>query len=388
MNNLKKFETEAEYQAWKDGDDYVFPNICKVGEEVVYNNYPEPFWIEALEDISVNYYYSSDKKYFGGYWSCDKIKWTRFSESDVIVRKGEKIYLHGNRSQSALYVSGKYNVGGSILSLVYDLEYLSKNTHGADFFKNLFVNAKNVVNAKDLVLADVPPEHRSSAPGPYAFLFQNCSLLQSAPKLPNIVYETYNCFKSMFQGCISLTTAPTIKEINMYAGECCMHMFQGCQNLNFIKLMTTNSFGKIGSYYHFTDWVNGVSSTGTFIANSKRTDFTRGVSGIPEGWDLYLYDEENDRYVVRFKVNGIPYEFYTDEPRDVTWQEFIDSEYNTNGFFQGEYDTSGGWYVRAGKPADLLWILYDGNKFFTSEKIILDASYTIGQPTETTTEEE
>ena len=55
MNNLKKFKTESEYKAWKDGDDYVFPNICKVGEEVAYNNYPDPFWIEALEDVTVRF---------------------------------------------------------------------------------------------------------------------------------------------------------------------------------------------------------------------------------------------------------------------------------------------------------------------------------------------
>jgi hypothetical protein len=380
MNNLKKFETEAEYQAWKDGDDYVFPNICKVGEEVVYNNYPEPFWIEALEDISVNYYYSGDKKYFDGYWSCDKIKWTKFSESDVIVRKGEKIYLHSNRSQSALYVSGKYNVGGSILSLVYNLEYLSKNTHSVDFFKNLLVNAKNVVNAKDLVLADVLPEHRSSGNGPYAYLFQNCSLLESAPKLPNIVNETYHCFKGMFFGCTNLTTAPTIKKINSYAGGCCNSMFDICPNLAFIKLMDTNAFNG-ASTPQFQNWVSGVSPTGTFIANAKRTDFTRGVHGIPVGWDLYLYDEDNDRYVVKFKVNNIPYEFYTDKPRSVQWDEFCRSEHNTNGFTYPIGASRGP--VKSGSD----FILLGGNNVMEDDKIVLNASYTIGQPTATTEEE-
>ena len=55
MENLKKFNTQEEYQAWKDGDDYVYPNVCKVGDEVIYNGYPEPFWIEALEDVSVKF---------------------------------------------------------------------------------------------------------------------------------------------------------------------------------------------------------------------------------------------------------------------------------------------------------------------------------------------
>lgn len=88
-------------------------------------------------------------------------------------------------------------------------------------------------------------------------------------------------------------------------------MFSGCSSLSFIKDLT------VGNRNSPNDWVEGVSPTGTFIANVNRTNFTRGVNGIPEGWDLYLYDEDKDRYVVKFKVNGIPYEFYTDEPRDV-----------------------------------------------------------------------
>lgn len=53
MENLKKFNTQEEYQVWKDGDDYVYPSVCKVGDEVIYNNYPDYFWIEALEDLKV-----------------------------------------------------------------------------------------------------------------------------------------------------------------------------------------------------------------------------------------------------------------------------------------------------------------------------------------------
>lgn len=89
-------------------------------------------------------------------------------------------------------------------------------------------------------------------------------------------------------------------------------MFKGCSNLSYIKALFTQAFDS--SYNSTENWVEGVSPTGTFIANSKRTDFTRGVSGIPEGWDLYLYDEDKDKYVVKFKINNIPYEYYTDEP--------------------------------------------------------------------------
>jgi hypothetical protein len=42
MENLRIFDTQEKYEAWKDSDDYVFPNICKVGEEIIYNDFPDP----------------------------------------------------------------------------------------------------------------------------------------------------------------------------------------------------------------------------------------------------------------------------------------------------------------------------------------------------------
>ena len=46
MEKLKKFNTKEEYLEWKDSDDYSYPNVCKVADEIVYNDYPDPFWIE------------------------------------------------------------------------------------------------------------------------------------------------------------------------------------------------------------------------------------------------------------------------------------------------------------------------------------------------------
>lgn len=43
MENLRIFNTQEEYEAWKDSDDYVVPNACKVNGEMFYNNFPEPF---------------------------------------------------------------------------------------------------------------------------------------------------------------------------------------------------------------------------------------------------------------------------------------------------------------------------------------------------------
>lgn len=373
MNNLKKFNSKAEYQAWKDGDDYVFPNICKVGEEVVYNDYPEPFWIEALEDITVDFkYYNGNSNTSVGSYSFDKISWTNMPYGGVVVRTGQKLYIiHGSLSYNKLVISGKFNVGGSILSLDYSLDYLQYTTHKNNNF-NLFSDAKQVVSAKDLVLA-IP---RTS----YSGLFYKCALLVDSPKLIGKIKNFDVSLEYAYKGCTSLTKAPTIPELKSgdYTSYGLTEMFKGCSNLSYIKALFTQSFGS--NYNSTKDWVDGVSPTGTFIANYKRTDFTRGVSAIPEGWDLYLYDEENDRYVVKFKVNNIPYEFYTDEPRDVQWDEFCRSEYNTNGF---TYPV-GSPYGPVKNGSD--FILLNGNQVMEDDKIVLNASYTIGQLTATTEE--
>lgn len=383
MNNLKKFETEAEYQAWKDGDDYVFPNICKVGEEVVYNNYPDPFWIEALEDVQVLFTKGWESTNVAGLYSYDKKNWTEFS-TYITVRNGEKLYIkfHATTAEKWLWVSGKYNVGGSILSLVYGDEYLHYDTHRVGLFTHLFEEARTVINAKELVLASVFQVGSSSTSGMYYKLFEGCSLLETPPKLPNTV-ASY-CYVKMFSGCSSLKKAPSLlctKFENTQVGSYNYYgfynnMFQGCSSLSYIKMLQhSGPFSSSGSSGDWTSyWVDGVSPTGTFIASSQRTNLTRGIHGIPEGWDLYLYDEENDRYVVKFKVNNIPYEFYTDTPRKVTWKEFVESEQNTNGFRVG-YSYGGAVPVITYKDTH---IKLNGEDMYSTDNIVLNGAYTIG----------
>lgn len=382
MENLRKFNTQEEYQEWKDGDDYVYPSVCKVGDEVVYNDYPEPFWIEVLEDVIVkcSLTENSTTHYTAVKYSIDKQNWNTFTEGGVVLRTGKKLYLQykiGNANTYLKYlkldVSGRFNVGGSIASLEFGADYLNNDkSHSFVRFSSLFTNARSIINAKDLILINSSSTTGNTAT--YSGMFHDCSLLETAPRLPR--NSVANGFFDMFNSCSSLTKAPTLFNNGDIQKEELTQMFFGCSKLSYIKMLYTGAFGSDASL-----WVKGVSPTGTFIANSNRTDFTRGISGIPEGWDLYLYDVDNDRYVVKFKVNDIPYEYYTDEPRDVTWQEFIDSEQNTNNFYSASNHFP--YHPIRSKNG---YVLLDGNYVTPDDKIILNTSYTIGQPTETTEE--
>lgn len=132
----------------------MYPNVCKVGDEVIYNGYPEPFWIEALEDVTVDFkYYNGNSHTSVGSYSFDKKTWTKMPYGGVVVRTGQKLYIiNDGLSFNKLVISGKFNVGGSILSLDYSLDYLQYTTHKYHDF-NLFSGAKQVVSAKNLVLA-------------------------------------------------------------------------------------------------------------------------------------------------------------------------------------------------------------------------------------------
>ena len=57
-------------------------------------------------------------------------------------------------------------------------------------------------------------------------------------------------------------------------------MFYGCSLLNYIKCLATN----ISANYCLSDWVNGVASSGKFVKAASMTSWTKGISGIPDGW--------------------------------------------------------------------------------------------------------
>ena len=119
----------------------------------------------------------------------------------------------------------------------------------------------------------------------YSHMFINCTSLTNAPKLPATTLVG-NCYDGMFFSCTSLTTAPALHATTLQRA-CYREMFYGCTNLKNITMLATD----ISAPFCLGQWVNGVSSTGTFTKSPEMTSLPTGESGIPSGWTVVDYTE-------------------------------------------------------------------------------------------------
>ena len=159
-------------------------------------------------------------------------------------------------------------------------------------------------------------------------LFNNCSSLVKAPKLP-CTNLAFRCYSIMFEGCTSLSKTPELPATNL-SELCYSMMFKDCSNLTKAKLLATNlglrsckdmfiDCNKLNSIeVSFTNWnssslatqnwVENVAEKGTFIKpDSLPEQF--GVDYIPSGWiirkPMTLIAEE-DGSSVKLIAQGSP----------------------------------------------------------------------------------
>ena len=114
----------------------------------------------------------------------------------------------------------------------------------------------------------------------YNNMFASCTSLTAAPALPATDLRD-ECYKGMFNNCISLTQAPELPATTLVT-NCYNNMFIYCLQLNYVKAMFTTD---PTMNYYLNGWLEGVSSTGTFIKNSAAT-WTNEQAGIPTGWTV------------------------------------------------------------------------------------------------------
>ena len=110
---------------------------------------------------------------------------------------------------------------GDIRTLLDWDNYTTVNTENAMFIK-LFENCSVLTSAPELPAT-------SLADNSYYCMFSGCTNLKTAPKLPAPTLTTY-CYAFMFSGCTNLKTAPELPA-KALKDQCYYGMFSGCTNL-------------------------------------------------------------------------------------------------------------------------------------------------------------
>jgi len=194
-------------------------------------------------------------------------------------------------------------LNGDLRSLLFTDNFENVTTTNQRYcFTGLFYGA-SVVNASNLRLA-------LTGNSAYMYCFRGCTQLLHAPALMEgntimqwQLHSTYDgctnlvtgtdlqatsvgvrgCYYT-YKSCTSLVKAPNISSITTIGNGGLCAMFFACTNLTYIKCLATSLYDD-GDASHFatSNWLVGVSSTGTFI-QAEGVTWPRGASGIPTGW--------------------------------------------------------------------------------------------------------
>ena len=174
--------------------------------------------------------------------STDGTNWTSMGTTTDIraitatIPANGKLYLKAttdawasNNFTNRISVSGRYKVGGNIMSLLYGDNFQNQTTFPSSsstyrVFYQLFYNNTNLSDASGLVLPATTLTVYC-----YRSMFQGCTSLTTAPALPATTMFS-SCYDSMFSGCTSLTTAPALPATAL-AKDCYRMMFQNCTSL-------------------------------------------------------------------------------------------------------------------------------------------------------------
>ena len=176
-------------------------------------------------------------------YSKDKETWTTITLSGtntIPMNSGERVYFRNDsggfnwyknsrdRFYTQIKCSNNHKVGGNINSL---LDYNNYNVAITPYcFYQLFYENKYLTDANELIFSKT-----SLANYCYSSMFDGCTSLTTAPKLPATSLAS-RCYSAMFYGCTSLTTAPKLPATTL-ASSCYAAMFRGCNKLTVAPIL-------------------------------------------------------------------------------------------------------------------------------------------------------
>ena len=236
MKHLKLFNDTVSYDAWKNSEGYVLPNVSYVVETENVSFEPSVdltvnyLTIEALEDgltasLSTNacqYCVDGD-----GNWIDLPAGTTTQS-----INSGHKLSFKGNLTPTSnqgigtFTISKKCNLKGNCMSMLFgDNAVNNYSLSDKNYaFRWLFSGCTTIIQVSETFLpATILVEYC------YTNMFEGCTSLTTAPKLPATTLE-YICYGSMFEGCSSLINAPELPATTL-EHYCYNYMFSKCTSL-------------------------------------------------------------------------------------------------------------------------------------------------------------
>ena len=302
---------DKEYDKLYQGYDLLF----EVNKELDYLNFT------ALEPSTILYkpYTVTTAQY-----SFDKVSWETADNVILNLNKGDKVYFKGNitnhqdfTSYANFTMTGKIAASGSIMSLqAGNPEDNSINYAGE--FNCLFENCTSLVSAPKLPATTLTQNC-------YFAMFKNCTSLKTAPTLPATTLA-YHCYSSMFSGCTNLINVPELAATTL-AERCCSFMFAGCTSLvkaPELKATTLVDYCYINMFENCTSLTTVPSLPATTLSNSCYSSmfencvnlkyikcdvdyylsycFDNWLKNVSKNGDFYCYDAS----IFPIGVNGIP----------------------------------------------------------------------------------
>ena len=297
--HLKKYDCTSERMADGKSGVLVNPYVVDINGDIDYNsqtltedpNFKSYFWVDRFYDFdfaNFNLTYNYNPDIYGIlYYSTDTGEtktWTEYTEPIAIT--GRTYFKRtGNIPGSKIFTSDStsynYNIGGNIFSLVIGDDYLNENYEfnlGHDFCNGIFKGDTKVANAENLVYNFIYKIKTQYPFGSLSAAFSGATQLQVPPAYIKLPYAATYTLTNSFRA-TSLSTAPEFIFPNPNAITNVSGIFRGCSSLSNVKCLKT------GSNISFTNWLNGVSASGTFTKNKDATWVT-GRDGIPEGWTV------------------------------------------------------------------------------------------------------
>lgn len=200
----------------------------------------------------------------------------------VLWRGNATKYGSADNSCSTFSSTGKFNVSGNIMSLLYGKNFEGKlilPQRGA--FWRLFSGCSKLISSEDLLLPAT-----TLTDSCYYFMFSACiSMTKTVKILPATTLKNGCCYR-MYNYCPALLEAPELPAETLVT-NCYAYMFTNCNKLAYVKAM----FLTEPSTSYTNAWLSNVAASGTFVKNTAATWDVSGSSGIPTGWTVETASE-------------------------------------------------------------------------------------------------